>query len=42
MKELLEDYRREGFTLHEWLVYGVLGPVALFGVVLLSAFIDTL
>lgn len=42
MKELLEDYRREGFTLREWVIYGVLYPLGLIGVVLLGGLFETL
>ncbi|GEM_PF-2311477 len=42
MKELLEDYRREGFTLREWIIYGVLYPLGLFGAVLLGGLFETL
>ena len=29
MKEIIEDYKRENFTATEWVVYGIVYPLAL-------------
>ena len=29
MKDIIEDYKKERFTLREWVVYGIVAPAAL-------------
>ena len=36
IKLLVEDYRMEGFTREEWIKYGLVGPLALFVVLVLA------
>ena len=38
MKDLLNDYK--GFTLREWLVYGVIIPLALIAACLFGSFLE--
>lgn len=41
MKDLLNDYKNEGFTLREWFFYGILAPVALIAICLLAGYLET-
>ena len=34
---IIEDYRKENFTSKEWLVYGLLAPLALTAVCILAS-----
>ena len=36
MKELIEDYMQGDYTLREWVIYGVLVPLALVVICLLA------
>jgi len=44
MKELVniirEDYRKEGFTRRDYIVYGILAPIALTAVCILAGAIE--
>ena len=42
MKDLLNDYKNEGFTLREWVIYGVICPLALIAVCLIGSYIDNI
>lgn len=37
MKEIIEDYKAEGYTLAEWVKYGVIVPMVLIGLCLLAS-----
>lgn len=37
MNDLINDYKDEGFTLKEWLVYGVALPVVVIVIAILAA-----
>lgn len=41
-EEMLKDYQEDGFSRREWIVYGVIAPVALILVCLLSELINVL
>lgn len=41
IRMIIEDYRQEGFTRDEWMVYGLIGPVALIVVLLAAEWLET-
>ncbi len=42
MEKILEDYRKEGFTRREWMVYGWGTTVAVFGLLLFASWVESL
>lgn len=42
MKEIIEDFRSEGFTKRDYLVYGIVYPMCIITACLVAAWIDSL
>ena len=40
MKDIIKDFREEGYTLREWVIYGVLAPVGLVALCLLASIFE--
>ena len=40
MKDLMNDYKEGRFTLREWVVYGILAPLALIATCLLVGYLE--
>ena len=42
IKIMAEDYRNDNFTQKNYVVYGIVAPIVLFGVMVLAGLIETL
>lgn len=41
MKDIIKDFKDEGFSLREWVIYGVLAPLGLIAVCLVASLFDS-
>ena len=42
MNDIIKDFRNEGFTLREFIKYGIIAPLGLIAFCLLASFIQTI
>lgn len=42
MKDIMKDFKEEGYSFSEWIVYGVAAPLALIAFCLLASYIENI